>query len=273
MFLDYQDLSPEDKNSINQRFFHGQEMIKKAGEIALDYFNRRDELIIETKTDPQDVVSIADQNVEKIIRDLTREKFPNDGYLGEEHGQEKGSNNYLWVIDPIDGTACFLTGMYAWCISVALMKGDKIVAGFVYDPNTDELFSALSGNGTHLNNQTVQTQEITSVTQGVMGIGTSHRIPPSELLPFLDSLLSAGGMFIRNGSCALMMSYVASGRLIGYYEPHINPWDCLAGIILIKEAGGWSSPFLENDGLSKGNPILSSASGVASDLQKMAGLI
>ncbi len=110
------------------------------------------------------------------------------------------------------------------------------------------------------------------MTQGVMGVGTSHRIPPSELLPFLDQLLSAGGMFIRNGSCALMMSYVASGRLIGYYEPHINPWDCLAGIILINEAGGWSSPFLANDGLNKGNPILSSASGIASDLQKMTGL-
>ncbi len=272
MILDLHSLSPDAKIEINLRFLHGKKMIKQAGEVALDYFNRRDELVVETKTDPQDVVSIADQNVEKIIRDLTREVFPGDGYLGEEHGKEEGSNDYLWVIDPIDGTACFLTGMRSWCISVALMKGDKIAAGFVYDPNTDELFSALAGQGSQLNDKTIKTYDITSVTEGVMGIGTSHRIPPSMLLPFMDKLLSAGGMFIRNGSCALMMSYVAAGRLIGYFEPHINSWDCLAGIILIKEAGGWSSPFLDQDGLNKGNPILASASGVAADLRQMADL-
>ncbi|WP_419905884.1 inositol monophosphatase family protein [Kiloniella sp.] len=272
MILDPQELSPETKIEIDRRFLHGKEMIKQAGETALDYFNRRDELIIETKTDPQDVVSIADQNVEEIIRKLTREVFPGDGYLGEEHGQEAGTNDYLWVIDPIDGTACFLTGMRSWCISIALMKGDKIAAGFVYDPNTDELFTALAGHGAQLNGKAIKAYDTKSVTEGVMGIGTSHRIPPSELLPFLDKLLSSGGMFIRNGSCALMMSYVAAGRLIGYFEPHINSWDCLAGIILIEEAGGWSSPFLDQDGLNKGNPILATASGVAQDLRQMANL-
>ena len=272
MILNPNGLNAEAKIEIDRRFLHGKEMIKQAGKVALDYFNRREELVVETKTDPQDVVSIADQNVEKIIRNLTREVFPDDGYLGEEHGKEEGSNEFLWVIDPIDGTACFLTGMRSWCISVALMKGNEIVAGFVYDPNTDELFSALAGHGAQLNGKTIKTYDISSVTEGVMGIGTSHRIPPSQLLPFMDKLLSAGGMFIRNGSCALMMSYVAAGRLIGYFEPHINSWDCLAGIILIKEAGGWSSPFLDQDGLNKGNPILATASGVAEELQSMAGL-
>ncbi|MCZ4280217.1 inositol monophosphatase [Kiloniella laminariae] len=268
MYLDAQDITPE----LKQRFEHAQKVIRAAGEKALDYFNRRDELTIETKADPQDVVSIADKDVETIIRGMTRELFPDDGFMGEEHGQETGKNDFLWVIDPIDGTACFLTGMRPWCISVALMKGDRIAAGLVYDPNTDELFAALAGHGAHLNGAPIHSQKSKSVTEGVMGVGISHRVPAAELLPFLDKLLSSGGMFIRNGSCALMMSYVAAGRLIGYFEPHINGWDCLAGIILIKEAGGWCSAFLDNDGLNKGNPILASASGVAADLRVMTGL-
>ena len=272
MILDLQDVSPETNLEINKRFELGLEIVRRAGEKALDYFNRRDELTIETKSDPQDVVSIADKDVENIIRNLIREHFPEDGFLGEEHGKEAGVNDYLWVIDPIDGTACFLTGMRPWCVSIGLMKGDKIAAGFVFDPNTDELFSALAGQGAQMNGKAIHTHKSKSVSEGVMGVGMSGRVSAEHLLPFLDKLLSSGGIFIRNGSCALMMSYVAAGRLIGYYEPHINSWDCLAGIILIKEAGGWSSPFLENDGLNNGNPILATASGVETDLRQMTGL-
>ena len=91
---------------------------------------------------------------------------------------------------------------------------------------------------------------------GVQGVGFSHRVGTETFIPFLQRLLQDGGMFIRNGSGALMISYVAAGRLIGYYEPHINAWDCLAGIVLAQEAGCICNDFLAADGLRQGNPIV-----------------
>ena len=268
MFLNH-DLVDE---AVLNRFDHAEAVIRKAGQEALAYFRQRDRLQVEIKADPQDVVSIADRNVEITIVEGIRVRFSDDGFLGEEQGISDGSNDYLWVIDPIDGTACFLNGMHPWCISMALMIDNQIAFGLVYDPNTDELFSAVAGRGCFLNGQSVNTLNVDSVKEGVMGVGTSHRVPAAACISFLDGLLNAGGMFVRNGSGALMLAYVAAGRLIGYFEPHINAWDCLAGLILVKEAGGWTNHFLEGNGLLEGNVILVSASGLETELQELAGV-
>jgi myo-inositol-1(or 4)-monophosphatase len=258
--------------AVLDRFEQAEQVIKVAGAQALDYFRNRDTLIIETKMEPQDVVSIADRNVETTIIEGLQKHFAQDGFLGEEQGTTKGDNEYLWVIDPIDGTACFLNGMHSWCISIALMVNDKIACGLIFDPNSNELFSAISGKGCFVNDKRVETLKVNSVQEGVMGVGTSHRIPSSLCVNFIETLLSEGGMFIRNGSGALMLAYVASGRLIGYYEPHINSWDCLAGLIMVDEAGGVTNNFLEGEGLLKGNPLLVSASGLKISLNKMTGI-
>jgi len=259
-------------DGVLTRFEQANAVIKIAALLALDYFNNRDHLIVETKMEPQDVVSIADRNVETTIVDGLQAHFADDGFLGEEGGGIAGTNKYLWVIDPIDGTACFLNGMHSWCISVALMVDDDIAFGLVLDPNSDELFSAIAGRGCFVNDKQVHTLPATTVADGVMGVGTSQRVPTALCTDFLEQLLDQGGMFIRNGSGALMLTYVASGRLIGYYEPHINSWDCVAGLIMVNEAGGWTSPFLEGEGLLKGNPILVSSSGLQGAVREMAGL-
>jgi myo-inositol-1(or 4)-monophosphatase len=152
------------------------------------------------------------------------------------------------------------------------MVNDKIACGLIFDPNSNELFSAIAGKGCFVNDKKVETLKVNSVQEGVMGVGTSHRIPSSLCVNFIEKLLSEGGMFIRNGSGALMLAYVASGRLIGYYEPHINSWDCLAGLIMVDEAGGVTNDFLEGEGLLKGNPLLVSASGLKKSLNKMTGI-
>lgn len=254
------------------RFELAKQIIRTAGERALMYFEQRESLIIETKSEPQDVVSIADKHVEDIIVSKIQQAFYQDNFLGEEQGILKGENEYLWVIDPIDGTSCFVNGMPAWCISIALMVHDKIAFGLVYDPNANELFSALSGQGCQINDMPVNALEIDSVQAGVMGVGTSHRVSSSHCLHFLEGLLNQGGMFVRNGSGALMLAYVAAGRLIGYYEPHINSWDCLAGLILVQEAGGQTNQFLDNEGLLKGNSILVSAKDIHSQLNQLTSL-
>ncbi|NQZ32712.1 MAG: inositol monophosphatase [Oceanospirillaceae bacterium] len=258
--------------NILARFEQANSIIKLAGEQALEYFKNRDHLIVETKMDPQDVVSIADRNVETTIVEGLQAQFSDDGFLGEEQGGIQGSNKFLWVIDPIDGTACFLNGMHSWCISIALMIGDEIAFGLILDPNSNELFSAIAGRGCFVNNKQVYTLSAKTVADGVMGVGTSHRVETAMCTGFLEQLLDQGGMFIRNGSGALMLAYVASGRLIGYYEPHINSWDCLAGLIMVNEAGGWTAPFLQGEGLLKGNPILVSSMGLKESVIAMSGL-
>jgi myo-inositol-1(or 4)-monophosphatase len=258
--------------AVLDRFEQAEKVIKVAGAQALDYFRNRDKLVVETKMEPQDVVSIADRNVETAIIEGLQKHFAQDGFLGEEQGTTKGDNEFLWVIDPIDGTACFLNGMHSWCISIALMVNDKIACGLIFDPNSNELFSAIAGKGCFVNDKKVETLKVNSVQEGVMGVGTSHRIPSSLCVNFIEKLLSEGGMFIRNGSGALMLAYVAAGRLIGYYEPHINSWDCLAGLIMVDEAGGVTNDFLEGEGLLKGNPLLVSASGLKKSLNKMTGI-
>lgn len=257
---------------ILARFEQANQIIKIAGGQALDYFKNRDQLIVESKMEPQDVVSIADRNVETTIVDGLQAHFADDGFLGEEQGGIQGSNQFLWVIDPIDGTACFLNGMHSWCISIALMVDDDIAFGLVLDPNSIELFSAIAGRGCFVNDQQVSTLPAKTVADGVMGVGTSQRVETIMCTRFLEQLLDQGGMFIRNGSGALMLAYVASGRLIGYYEPHINSWDCLAGLIMVNEAGGWTSPFLQGEGLLKGNPILVSTMALKETVVAMARL-
>nr|WP_315429290.1 inositol monophosphatase [uncultured Albidiferax sp.] len=241
--------------AIAARYALAQSIARQAGLQALEWFRKRDELVIESKG-LQDMVSAADKDTELYIRAQVLARFADDGFLGEEGGLDHADADYLWVIDPIDGTACFVNGMHAWCLSIAVTHQGKPVIGVVYDPNSDEMFHACAGQGAYVNKQAMRAHSASSITEGVLGVGFSHRVPVSSFVPFLDRVLSNGGMFIRNGSGALMLSYVAAGRLIGYYEPHINSWDCLAAIVLVQEAGGTVNDFLADNGLHDGNPII-----------------
>lgn len=241
--------------TIQERYALAQQVAQQAGERALGMFRQREALVVESKG-LQDMVSAADREVEAMIRAQVQASFPHDGFLGEEEGMERADARFLWVIDPIDGTACFVNGMYAWCLSIGVLCDGKPVIGVVFDPNSGELFHALRDGGAFVNGRPLQVAPAASLGDGVLGVGFSHRVPVSAFAPFLQRTLEAGGMFIRNGSGALMLAYVAAGRLIGYYEPHINAWDCMAGIVLVREAGGLVNDFLQGDGLLKGNPII-----------------
>ncbi len=253
------------------------DIAREAGALALEFFRNRDSLVIERKG-PQDEVSAADRDVETLVRRRLAEVFPGENVMGEEGGHDddaaahaKGAEG-LWVVDPIDGTACFLNGIPVWCVSIAWVEGGEVTLGVIYDPNVDELFAARRGGGATVNGAPIRASDASDLTEGTVGIGYSTRCRPEETLRFLDKLLAAGGMFQRNGSGALMLAYVAAGRYLGYYEPHINSWDCLAGIALVNEAGGWTNDFLAGDGLTKGNPIGAAAPGVTGEIKSFAGL-
>ena len=145
--------------------------------------------------------------------------------------------------------------------------------GFHGIPNAGELFRAVRGHGATLNGSAIGVSNANSVTEGIIGFGFSHRVKPASTLLSLESLIGAGGMFQRNGSGALTLAYVACGRYVGFFEAHINSWDVLAGLALVYEAGGWSTPFLSNDGLRKGNSLVTGAPGIESELREICSSI
>lgn len=235
---------------------------REAGRQAMGYFKRRDELVIESKG-TQDMVSVADRANETLIRERALTAFPDDAFLGEEFGGERSDAEFVWVVDPIDGTACFVNGMYSWCVSIAVVRRGEPVIGVVYDPNADEMFHARLGGGAFRDDDPIRVHPGQTLKDGVLGVGTSFRVTTKDFIPFLERVLLDGGMFIRNGSGALMISYVAAGRLIGYFEPHMNAWDALAGMLLVREAGGVTNEFMIPDGLGRGNAMIAGNAEIA----------
>lgn len=240
-------------NDPDRRFHAGCAAVLAAGRLARRHFANRHLLEIEAKG-PQDHASAADREVERLIVDLLSATFPDDGFLGEEGGGKV--TNSLWVIDPIDGTTNFIHGLAAYCVSLAYLRDGDVELGLIYDPSADELFAAQRRMGATCNGEPIRVSRRTRLADAMLGIGFSYRRPVSSFIEVTGRLLDAHCEFRRAGSGALGMAHVAAGRLDGYWEQHINSWDVLAGLLLVREAGGWTSDFLTEDALLNGNPIL-----------------
>lgn len=256
-------------HTLESRFNTARLIIDEAAKLALDYFNNFASLKVENKLNGQDVVSIADKNVEIFLRDKLITAFADDGFLGEEDGLQDGTSGYMWVVDPIDGTSNFLHGISEWCVSVGLMHNGDYVAGLIAVPCRNEVFLAMKGKGASLNGKSFHVAHDQSITDGLTGIGANLRVPANLVTEPIHRLLNAGGMFERGGSGAIALTNVACGRFVGYYEPHINLWDVAAGICLIREAGGWVNDFQAGKGLSEGGPIIACAPQIKDDLHNI----
>ena len=245
---------------------------RTGGRLALAMFAEREKLEVDMKG-RQDRATEADRRVEQAIRGTIGSHYPDAAILGEEFGLETGAagSDDLWVVDPIDGTDCFIFGLPMWSISIAWLRDGTIRAGAVYDPVHDEMFAASLGHGAQLNGQAIAASQASDMESGLVGIGHSTRIPPEKTLLAIDRLLARGGLFHRCGSGALSLAWVAAGRLIAYSEPHMNAWDCLAGLLLVREAGGWHNDFLARDGLTRGNPVLASGPNLIDEIRAVAG--
>jgi myo-inositol-1(or 4)-monophosphatase len=258
-------------SDIDARFALAQEIAARAGELALGHWSRRGSLTIESKANALDMVSEADQAVEREIRAAVAAAFPDDGVLGEEYGLEPGTSGFTWVADPIDGTVPFLMGMPAWCVSIAVKRGGETVAGVIAVPTHGETYAARLGAGATLNGARLVIPADVTILNAAVGVGASHRTPPDAAAETVRWLLDRGSMFFRNGSGALMLAYVAAGRLAGYFEPHMHPWDCLAGLLIVREAGGRTAPFGAPDDPTLGTAVLGTAPGAWDDLAWLAG--
>ena len=240
--------------------------IKKIGAHAQDI--RSSGLSVITKS-RQDFVSKADLSVEDELKKVISTLFPEDGFLGEESGLTEGiSKENIWVIDPIDGTTNYLQGMDYWCISVAYIVKGKIEVGFIYAPDRNEFFFAEHGQGAYLNDEPLEINE-PEEGHAIIGVGRSNRRPLSEYLSLLTILDEKNIEHRRFGAGALMLAHVSSGLVHGYYESHLNSWDALAGLLLIQEAGGKASSFLEGDGLLTGDSVWAGSPKLWDDLKEL----
>jgi len=212
---------------------------------------------------PQDYLTEVDGETEELISKRLRAAFPDDGFIGEETAaRESGEGAAVWVVDPIDGTSNFARGAPHFCVSIACLLGVRVEVGVIYDPMRDELFSAVRGGGARLNGATIQASGATALANSAIEVGWSAREGADRYLDIVRRVALSGAAPSRTGSGALAIAYVAAGRSDGYVEQHIKAWDCLAGVLLVREAGGYVSDFLTGGGLAKGAPLIACAPGV-----------
>jgi myo-inositol-1(or 4)-monophosphatase len=254
-----------------ERFDFAKHLIIEAGDLAMHYFGNLTELSIMSKG-ARDMVSDADLAVENLIKERLLTRYPDDAYLGEEIGHVKGSDDSgIWVVDPIDGTQPFLSGLRTWCISLAYVQGNDLLFGMVNNPAAGELFTGGLGRIAELNGQPIAPRQAQSLVDGLTFLGCNPRLRPEQVVPVLDRLLRAGGMFVRNGSGALGLCDVACGRLIGYVEAHINSWDCLGGIAVCTSAGVRVNDYLSDNTLHRGGRIVAGSPQVFDQLVAVLG--
>jgi len=186
------------------------------------------------------LVTEIDKQSEKLIIKKIQQHFPDHAILGEEGGAQEQKSEYRWIIDPLDGTTNYTHGLPIFCVTIGIEHHNEIVAGAIYDPNRDELFSAEKGKGAFLNGKRIAVSKTDSLINSLLVTGFPYNInenPENVIEHFVNFLPKAQGIR-RLGSAALDLSYVACGRFDGYWEIFLQPWDKAAGILLVKEAGG-----------------------------------
>jgi len=221
-------------------------MIKAARRAArglLRDFGEVEQLQVSSKG-PGDFVSRADIKAEQVLRDELMEARPNYGWLAEESGVEvKGADpTRRWIVDPLDGTTNFLHGLPHWAVSIALEHKGEIVAAVVYDPTKDEMFVAEKGSGAWVNDRRIRVSGRRDLLEMIFATGIPFGGNPElpRTLRAIAALTPRTAGIRRWGSAALDLAYVAAGRLDGYWERGLSPWDTAAGLLLVREAGGFA---------------------------------
>jgi len=192
----------------------------------------------------RNLVSEIDKASEAKIIGIIKRHYPNHGILAEESGSS-GSSDYRWVIDPLDGTTNFLHGLPLFCVTIGVEYKGEVIAGVVYDPNLDEMFTAERGSGAYLNGKRMRVSQAPELINSLLVTGFPYDIAnnPDHAVEHFVNFLMRGQGVRRLGSAALDLSYVAAGRLDGFWEVNLNPWDMAAGILFVREAGGMVTDF------------------------------
>ena len=219
------------------------QIAREAGALLMGHFNRH--IKIEYKGEA-DLVTVADRSSETLIRERIREHWPAHDILGEEQGLVDTGSDYRWYVDPLDGTTNFAHSFPVFCVSLAVEHKGQRIAGVVYDPTRDEMFSAEQGSGAYLNEQRIRVSSIAKLAESLVATGfPSHKRHKNPNIHFYHQITLRTHGVRRAGSAALDLCYVASGRLEAFWEFNLNPWDTAAGVLIVEEAGGRVTNFAD----------------------------
>ena len=231
---------------------------RKVGRSLVKDFREVENLQVSSKG-PGDFVTKADREAERILKEELMEGRPNYGWLGEETGETAGTDpTRRWIVDPLDGTTNFLHGLPHWAISIALEHKGEIVAGVVFDAAKDEMFYAEKGLGAYMNDTRLRVSGRRTMIECIFATGVPFGGRPAlpATLQDLARLMPVCAGVRRWGAAALDLAYVAAGRYDGYWERGLHPWDVAAGVLLVREAGGFFGPIRDGqDPIESGNLI------------------
>ena len=231
---------------------------RKAAKIVIRDFGEIEKLQVSVKG-PGDFVTMSDKKAEKILIEELGKARPNYSILSEEIGEIKNDEAFKWIIDPIDGTSNFLHGIPHFGISIGLEQNKEIICGIIFDPIKDEIFVAEKGKGSYLNNQRMRVSARSKLEDCIIFTGGPRRQSKERDLAIEEYKKFSSKVLIpirKMGSASLDMAYVAAGRCDGFWQRNLNYWDIAAGIIVVKEAGGFVTDFSGNDEYIKNETIL-----------------
>jgi myo-inositol-1(or 4)-monophosphatase len=232
---------------------------RKAGSIISRASFDLDKLTVRRKHQ-NDFVSEVDHAAEDAILSVLRDAYPRHGFLAEESGASDAGADYVWMIDPLDGTTNFLHGFPQYCVSIGLLHKGVPQQAVVYDPNRNELFTATKGVGAYLNDRRIRVSRTDKLEDALMGTGFPFKeasVIDEYLGMFKRMTLGCSGIR-RPGAAALDLAWVAAGRLDGFWEIGLSPWDMAAGALLVREAGGLVGDFAGENGFLDSGRIVAS---------------
>lgn len=212
------------------------------------------------KGQSNNLVSRADKEAERRFVEGLEQLLPKAGFIAEEGTSSMRSDDYNWIVDPLDGTTNYLYGIPCYCTSVGLKWRDELLLGVIYDPMRDECFSAAKGKGAHLNGKPIQVSGQDDLSKALLALGFPYdsRGKMRQYLDLLEKLEGRTRGLRRLGAAALDMAYLACGRFEAFYEYGLNPWDVAAGALIISEAGGKVSDFHGGSDFLFGETVLCS---------------
>lgn len=215
---------------------------RQAGDIIMRNTERMDKITIQNKSE-NDYVTEVDQMAEQEIIRTIRKAYPDHAILAEESGQTAGTSEFEWVIDPLDGTTNYLYQFPQYSVSIAVRQKGRLEHAVVFDPLKDEIFSASRGDGAQMNGRRIRVSQTRGLEGALLGTGFPFKDQRylDVYLQMLKTMIEPSAGIRRAGSAALDLAYVAAGRLDGFWELNLNPWDMAAGLLLIQEAGGMVS--------------------------------
>jgi myo-inositol-1(or 4)-monophosphatase len=239
---------------------------RKAGSIINRASFDIDKLTIRKKRQ-NDFVSEVDEAAEEAIISVLRDAYPDHGILAEESGRSDTKSDYVWVIDPLDGTTNFLHGFPQYCVSIGLLHKGKPTQAVVFDTNRNELFTATKGVGAYLNDRRIRASRIDKVEDALVGTGFPFREVGhlDDYLRMFKNVTKGTSGIRRPGAAALDLAWVACGRIDAFWEIGLSPWDMAAGALLVREAGGLigdldgNEGFLDSGRVVAANPKIFSA--------------